>query len=195
MLIAGLILAGGQGRRLGGADKALLPLAGKPLLDHVLARLRPQLGALALSANGDPARFAAWGLPVLPDAPLPPEAPAAGPLGGLLAGLGWAAGQGAEMLLSVPVDTPFVPDDLVARLWPAPACAASAGRVHHLVGLWPVAPARAALHAMLARPGPRAVAGLGAALGCRAVAFAAPPDPFLNLNTPADLAAAAARGG
>jgi molybdopterin-guanine dinucleotide biosynthesis protein A len=180
-MIAGLVMAGGQGRRLGGADKALVSLAGRPLLDHVLERLRPQVDRIALSANGDPARFAAWGLTVLPD---PVDE---GPLAGLLAGLGWAAGQGADTLLSMPVDTPFIPPDLAWRLAPPPSCASSAGRVHHLAALWPVAAAREALGGLLATSGSRAVVRLAERLGTRPVEFPASPDPFLNLNTRADL--------
>ena len=115
MTICGLVLAGGHGRRLGGADKALLPLAGRPLLGWLLPRLAPQVDALAISANGDPARFAAFGLPVLPD-PVVDQ----GPLSGLLAGLDWAAGQGAQALLTVPADTPFIPLDEKSTRRPKP---------------------------------------------------------------------------
>lgn len=187
MMICGLVLAGGQGRRLGGADKALLPLAGRPLLSWLLPRLAPQASALALSANGDPARFAAFGLPVLAD-----EQDAQGPLAGLLRGLDWAAGQGAAALLTVPVDTPFIPLDLVTRLAPAPACAESAGRAHRLVALWPVE-CRAALRDLLAAPGNRAVGRFGATLGQRLVRFDDTPDPFANINTPDDLQSAESR--
>lgn len=190
-MIAALVLAGGRARRLGGVDKALLDLGGRTVLAHVLARVLPWVACAAISANGDPARFSFCGLPVLGDGDFAGQ----GPLAGLLAGLDWAAGQGAAAVLSVPCDTPFVPVDLVAALLPAPACAASLGRVHHLVALWPVA-ARAALRDLLARPGLRGVAGFGASLGMREVGF--PPidfaggswDPFLNINTQDDLALA-----
>lgn len=181
-----LILAGGAARRLGGIDKPLLELAGQSLLGLILAALAPQAGPIALSANGDPARFARFGLPVLGDGPLLGQ----GPLAGVLTGLDWAAGLGAATLLTVPGDTPFLPADLVARLWPAPACAASLGRVHPLVALWPVA-ARAALRAHLAAPGRRDVRGFAATLHPRTIDFAAVAlDPFLNINTPDDLARA-----
>src|SRR5579859_1574255 len=138
---AGLVLAGGLARRMGGGDKALLPLAGRPLLAHVLDRVR--LGPIAISANGDPARFSQFGLPVLPDG-IPDQA---GPLAGILAGLEWAAAlPEVDHLISVPADTPFLPPDLVARLIAARdaadaeiALAASGGRLHPVVGLWPVA--------------------------------------------------------
>jgi molybdopterin-guanine dinucleotide biosynthesis protein A len=110
-MIAGVILAGGAATRLGGVDKPLLTLGDGTLLDVLLARVRPQVAALAISANGDPVRYARFGLPVLAD-----EMLRRGPLGGVLSGLGWAARIGAEVLLSVPGDTPFVPVDLVARL-------------------------------------------------------------------------------
>ena len=187
--VCALVLAGGGARRLGGGDKPLLALGGRPLLAHVLARLGAAANMpIALSANGDPARFARFGLPVLDDGAFAGQ----GPLAGVLAGLDWAAGRGADTLLTVPGDTPFIPCDLAARLAPAPSCAASGGRVHHLVALWPVA-ARAALRCRLAADGPRNVAAFAAVLGLRAVAFAAedqPCDPFLNVNTPEDLASA-----
>jgi molybdenum cofactor guanylyltransferase len=190
-MIAALVLAGGQARRLGGLDKAFLDIGGQTALAHVLARLTGQAAAIAISANGDVARFSAYGLPVLPDGDFANQ----GPLAGLLAGLDWAARQGAQALLSVPCDTPFIPADLAATLAPAPACAESLGRVHHLVALWPVA-ARLALRALLERPGPRGVARFAESLGMRTVAYSevAFPggswDPFLNINTPDDLALA-----
>jgi molybdopterin-guanine dinucleotide biosynthesis protein A len=188
-MIAGLVLAGGAGRRFGGAEKALLGLGGRPLLAHVLARLRPQLGLIAISGR-EGLRPWVGDCPILDDG----EFTGAGPLAGLLAGLEWAAGLAAEALLSVPVDTPFIPLDLAARLAPAPACAGSAGRAHHLVGMWPVS-AAPVLRAMLAAPGPRAVAALVDRLGCQTVVFDTVPDPFLNVNRPVDLAAAVARLG
>lgn len=145
-----------------------------------------ELAEIAISANGDPARFAAFGRPVLADGPFTGE----GPLAGILAGLDWAFRIGAVALLSVPGDTPFVPRGLAAALSPPPACAASDGHVHHLVALWPVG-VRMTLRDHLSRPGPRHVARFAEAIGMRRVDF--PPaawDPFLNVNTPADLAAA-----
>ena len=186
---AALVLAGGAGRRLGGVDKPLLELGGQTMLALVLARLRAEpVGAIAVSAGGDPARFARFGLPVLDDGVFA----GAGPLAGVLAGLDWAAGLGATALLSVPGDTPFIPAGLVGALAPAPACAAGGGArgVHHLVALWPVA-ARGGLRAWLAEGGSRKVGAFAAALGMREVGFpAAPAEAFLNVNTAADLAAA-----
>ena len=182
------MLAGGGARRLGGGDKPLRELGGQPKLARVLAALAPEAAVIAISANGDPARFAAFGLPVLPD-----QFPGQGPLAGILAGLDWAAGQGADALLTAPGDTPFLPPGLATALAPPPVCAASAGRVHHLVAIWPVA-VRARLRDSLSRAGPRDVRRFAVAIGMRAVEFpAVPSDPFANVNTPADLAAARQR--
>lgn len=192
-MIAGIVLAGGRATRMGGGDKPLLHLHGRPLLAHVIERLTPQVQALAISANGDPARFAAFGLPVLAD-PLPGQP---GPLVGVLAGLDWAAGLGADALLCVAGDTPFLPADLVAQL-AAPgglAMAASPGpdgslRPHPTVALWPLT-LRAALRAALDQ-GERRVGRWALEQGAVVVPFDGPPDPFLNLNTPQDLARAEA---
>jgi molybdopterin-guanine dinucleotide biosynthesis protein A len=187
-VIVALALAGGQARRMGGGDKVLLPLAGATVLDALLERLTPQVSCVAISANGDPARFARFGLPILAD-----PAWAEGPLAGVAAGLAWAAGLGAEALLTVPGDTPFIPTDLLARLGAAPAWAESGGAVHRLVALWPAA-AAPALEAWLRDGCSLRVLDFGLSLGMRAVPFAGTPDPFLNINTPADLAQAEALG-
>jgi molybdopterin-guanine dinucleotide biosynthesis protein A len=186
-MIAGLVLAGGRGTRLGGVDKALLTLGRSTLASHVLARLGPQVGAAAISANGDPARYACFGLPVLAD-----ELDGRGPLGGVLRGLRWAAENGAAWLLTIPGDTPFIPLNLAARLAPAPACAESVTGVHPLVALWPTQ-AATALEAWLAAQPSGRVRAFGQAIGMRAVWFDDAPDPFANVNTPDDLAAARAR--
>jgi molybdopterin-guanine dinucleotide biosynthesis protein A len=183
-MIAALVLAGGEARRMGGGDKPLLLLNGRTMLSHVLAALAPSHEHVALSANGDPARFAHLGLPVLPDA-----IAGQGPLAGVLAGLEWAASLGLGTLLTVPGDTPFIPRNLAATLSPAPSLAESGGRQHHLVALWPVACAPA-LRAWLANDGPLSVNRFAASLAPRVVAFAG--DPFFNVNTPADLAEAEA---
>ncbi|SOC16179.1 molybdenum cofactor guanylyltransferase MobA [Rhodobacter maris] len=188
MHVAGLILAGGQARRMG-AEKAFVPLAGQPLVALVAARLAPQVAVLALSANGDPRRFAALDLPVLPD----PEAERGeGPMAGVRAGLRWAAGAGAGALVTVAVDTPFLPADLVARLVQGAAGGAahaqSGGRGHYTAALWPVADL--ARHDALFASGERRMRPYLA--GAVAVEFDAKPDPFANLNSPEDLAAAEA---
>lgn len=177
---AALILAGGRAARMGGGDKPLVTLAGATLLDRIGATLAADHTHLALSANGDPARFGT-ALPVLPDA-----FSGQGPLAGVLAGLEWAAGLGADALLTVPGDTPLIPRGLALALAPAPAVAQSGGRRHHLVALWPVACAPA-LRTWLSQPGSRSVRAFADTLGMRAVSF--PDEPFVNVNTPADLAA------
>ncbi len=188
----GVILAGGQATRMGGGDKGLLTLGGQPLLDRVIGRLAPQVADLALNANGDPARFVRFGLPVLPDS----IAGFAGPLAGVLAGLDWAAAQGAETIVTAAADTPFFPCDLVPQL-----LYASEGMTHPLVlaetpdarrgrarhptfGLWPVA-LRDDLRAALAG-GLRKVVLWTDQHGGRTALF---PDEsaFFNVNTPEDL--------
>jgi molybdopterin-guanine dinucleotide biosynthesis protein A len=187
-MVPAVVLAGGQGRRLGGIDKALLPLAGRPLVGHVLDRLRPQAAPLAINANGDPVRFSAFGLPVLADEA--PDFP--GPLAGILAALRWASALGAARVLTAPCDTPFLPRDLVARLAAGDAatiaCAASGGRTHPVVALWPVALRDELVGAL--RTGMRKVEAWSSRHPRVLVAF--PDDPFLNVNT-ADEAAAAER--
>lgn len=191
--VLGLILAGGQARRMGGGDKPLLRLGGRTLLERVVERLGPQCGAgLALSANGDPARFSGFPGPILPDSV--PDQP--GPLAGILAGMEHAAVRGVARVVSVSGDAPFLPGDLVARLEAARseagiALAASGARQHYTIALWPVG-LRDALRAYLER-GERRVGAFIAPQGAAVVSWPAEPvDPFLNVNTPDDLAAAQA---
>ncbi len=190
MRIFGVILAGGTGRRMGGTDKAALLLGAQPLLARVIARIGPQVDRLAVSANGDPARLAPYRLPVLPDA-LPQ-----GPLSGVLAALDWAAPQGATSVVSVAVDTPFFPGDLVPQLLLAaehsPSGAAvvdSGGRVHPTFALWPVA-LRCDLRAALARGEAKVMTF--AQRHQAALARFSDDRAFVNINTPEDLAAAEA---
>ncbi len=179
--IAGLVLAGGLARRMGGGDKPLLEVAGRPMLVRVIAALG--VAPIAISANGDPARFAAFGLPVLSDGAFQGE----GPLAGLLAGLQWAASLGMTGLLTAPGDTPFLPAGLAERLQPAPCCAASAGKQHYLVAVWPVSCANT-LHSVLSTSGSRRVGDFAARIGMRYVDFPVPNgDPFANVNTQDEL--------
>jgi molybdopterin-guanine dinucleotide biosynthesis protein A len=184
LAVVGAILAGGLARRLGGGDKPLRLLAGRPLLAHVADRLRPQVDRLILNANGDPSRFAAFGLDVVADSV--PGNP--GPLAGILACL--QASTDADWVVTVPGDAPFLPVDLVARLIAAgPAVAASGGRRHPVVGAW--RPAQAAQVVDLLAAGERRV-GMFAADAVVVDWPVAPIDPFMNLNEPTDFAAAEA---
>ena len=195
----GVILAGGRATRMGGGDKCLKRVAGARLIDHVIDRLAPQVAGLALNANGDATRFVEFGLPVLPDS----VAGQPGPLAGVLAGLDWAAGQGAPAIVTAAGDTPFFPRDLVARLRAAAgpsglALAASpdaGGRVqrHPVFGLWPVA-LREDLRAALAG-GLRKIVLWTDGHGAGTAMFESRPfDPFFNINTPEDVAEAEALG-
>lgn len=190
--VPGVILAGGRATRMGGGDKGLLRVAGRRLLDHVIDRLAPQCAGLAISANGDPARLAEFGLPVLPDS-LPGHP---GPLAGVLAGLDWAAAQGAPAIVTAAADTPFLPPDLVVRLRAAAGPAGlslaaspdATGQLqrHPTFGLWPVA-LRDDLRAALER-GERKVALWAGRHGAGLAVFdSRPRDPFFNVNTPEDI--------
>jgi molybdopterin-guanine dinucleotide biosynthesis protein A len=165
----------------------LLTLGTSTILARIIAALG--LDRIAISANGETSRFAGYGLPVLDDGPFAGQ----GPLAGILAGLDWAAAIGAGSLLTVPGDTPFLPRCLAASLSPPPACAASGGRVHHLVAHWP-AHVRTALRDHLSRSGARHVSRFAATIGMRAVDFPVSAwDSFHNINTPADLESARSR--
>jgi molybdopterin-guanine dinucleotide biosynthesis protein A len=195
--VVGLLLAGGLSRRMGGGDKALRLLGGVSLLDRVIERVRPQVEALILNANGDPARFAGFGLPVAPDS-VPDFA---GPLAGVLAGLDWTALHRPDCayVVSVATDAPFLPKDLVARFTVEieaaradVACAASGGQAHPVIGLWPVRLREDLRHAVV-EEGVRKVDQWTARHRLATVAFGCEPiDPFFNANRPEDLAAAAA---
>jgi molybdopterin-guanine dinucleotide biosynthesis protein A len=191
----GIILAGGLATRMGGGDKGRLPLGKSTLLSHVIDRLAPQVDGMALNANGDPARFADTGLPVLPDS----IDGYAGPLAGVLAGLDWAAEQGATHVVSAAADTPFFPRDLVDRLLIAAqrdgtdiALAATLDPQRGAMrqptfGLWPVA-LRDDLRAALS-DGLRKVVLWTDKHGAATASFLPTPhDPFFNVNTPEDLA-------
>jgi molybdenum cofactor guanylyltransferase len=195
--IVGLLLAGGRSRRMGGGDKALQVIGGVPLLDRVIERMRPQVETLVLNANGDPARFAKYGLPVVPD-----SVPGfAGPLAGVLAGLDWTADRRPDCthVVSVATDAPFLPRDLVSRLvWDMEksgadlACAASGGQPHPVIGLWPVR-LREDLRRAVADEMVRKVDVWTARHRLATVPFPSEPiDPFFNANRPEDLATAAA---
>jgi molybdopterin-guanine dinucleotide biosynthesis protein A len=180
---------------MGGGDKPLLEIDGRPILAHVIARLAPQCAGLVLNANGDPARFAAYGLPVVADS----VEGFAGPLAGVLAGMDRAAAHWPQVLdiVTAPADTPFLPLDLVARLQTGRAAsgariavAASGDRVHHAVALWPVSLREDLRHALVAED-ERKVSAFIARFPNVAVEWATTPcDPFFNVNRPEDFARA-----
>ncbi|HVA12225.1 MAG TPA: molybdenum cofactor guanylyltransferase MobA [Stellaceae bacterium] len=194
MKIAGVLLAGGQSQRMGGGDKCLKLLAGRPILAHVIERAQPQVDALVLNANGDPARFAGFGLAVVGDA----TAGFAGPLAGVLAGLDWAAKNlpDAELVASFATDAPFLPRDLVRQLAVVLeeggfdlACAQSSDQAHPVFGLWQVS-LRDNLRQALA-DGIHKVDRWTARFKLVEVEFPVDPvDPFFNTNRPEDLAEA-----
>ena len=194
--VTGIILAGGLSRRMGGGDKGMLDLAGKPMLAHVIDRFRPQVGALAINANGDPARFARFGLPVVPDT----IEGFVGPLAGVLAGMRWAAANTpqARWIASVSADAPLLPLDVVEWLVAtvdargnAIAIARSGGELQPVIGLWPVVLADD-LEAAL-RSGLRKVLHWTDRHGTAPVDFpfieiaGRQVDPFFNANTPDEL--------
>jgi len=193
----GVILAGGLARRMGGGDKTMRAIAGRPILDHVIARLAPQCASLILNANGDPARFGAWGLPVVPD-----DVPDfAGPLAGVLAALDWTAlhHPAIEWVVSVAGDCPFLPRDLVMRMQAERAMveaelavAASGDQSHPVVGLWKVSLREALRHALVVEEC-RKIDRWTARYKLVTTQWPVTPvDPFFNANTPDDVAEAEA---
>lgn len=191
----GVLLAGGLAQRMGGGDKFMKSVGGRTILERVIERLAPQCDGLILNANGDPARFAAFGLPVVADA----VAEFPGPLAGVLTALDWAAAHrpDVEWVLSAATDCPFLPRDLVARLQHARiekdariAVAASGSQVHHAVGLWDVALRHELRHALVdedIRKISRWTAGYKPATVIWPID---PIDPFFNANTAEDIAEA-----
>ncbi len=191
----GILLAGGRARRMGGGDKALRKLGGTSLLARAIAALRPQCEGLVLSANGDPARFAGFDVPVVAD-----DVPGfRGPLAGMLAGLDWIGARRPDVALaiSVPADTPFLPGDLVARLIRARAeknaevaCARSGGRTHPAVAVWPVSIRSDLRHALVGENMRKVEAFLQNYSRAIVEWPVEPYDPFFNANDPSDLVAA-----
>ncbi|MBS3647651.1 molybdenum cofactor guanylyltransferase MobA [Pseudaminobacter sp. 19-2017] len=187
-----VVLAGGLGRRMGGGDKPMREIGGRMILDHVIDRLEPQCDGLVLNANGDPSRFARFGLPVVADT----IEGYPGPLAGILAALDWTAANrpGVEWVVSAAGDCPFLPRDLVARLQQARmtedadlAVAASGGRPHPVIGLWKVA-LRDELRHALVEEDMRKIDRWTARYHLATVSWPAEPvDPFFNANTVEDL--------
>ncbi|MBR1228703.1 MULTISPECIES: molybdenum cofactor guanylyltransferase MobA [unclassified Bradyrhizobium] len=194
-MIPGVLLAGGLARRMGGGDKPMRTIGGRTILDRVIARLQPQCDGLILNANGDPARFAAFGLPVVADG----VADFPGPLAGILAALDWAAANRPEVkwVLSAAADCPFLPRDLVARLGAALrnenaelAVAASDGQSHPVIGLWSVALREQLRHALVVED-VRKIDRWTARYRLATVTWPVEPiDPFFNANTMDDIAEA-----
>jgi len=192
--IVGVLLAGGKARRMGGGDKCLRHLGGRPLLAHAIERAGPQVAGLVINANGEPGRFAEFGLPVVADG----IAGFAGPLAGVLAGLDWAAANAPDCayVASFATDAPFFPTDLVARLAEAVAagadlaCAASGGRAQPVFGLWSVRLREALRRAMIDEE-MRKVDIWTARYKLAEVSFESTDgDPFFNANRPEDLVTA-----
>jgi molybdenum cofactor guanylyltransferase len=191
--IPGVLLAGGLARRMGGGDKPMRQILGRTILERVIARLAPQCDGLILNANGDPARFAAFGLLVIPDQ----VADFPGPLAGILAGLDWAAENRPDVahVLSAAADCPFLPRDLAARLYEALikesaelAVAASDGQSHPVIGLWSVA-LRDELRHALVKEDIRKIDRWTARYRLATVTWPVTPlDPFFNANTVEDIA-------
>jgi molybdopterin-guanine dinucleotide biosynthesis protein A len=193
--VVGVLLAGGLSRRMGGGDKMLRRIAGETILSRVIARMAPQARCLLLNVNGDPARFAAFGLPAVPDS----ISGHAGPLAGVLTGMEWAATHAPDCpwVLTAPTDAPFLPADLAARMLAAVnvqgadmACASSGGRSHPVCGLWPVRLA-AELRRAMSEEDIRKVDVWTARYKHAVVDWPTDPvDPFFNANRPEDLAEA-----
>jgi molybdopterin-guanine dinucleotide biosynthesis protein A len=193
--LPGVLLAGGLARRMGGGDKPMRQIGGRSILERVIARLAPQCDGLILNANGDPARFARFGLPVIADT----VENFPGPLAGILAALDWMAAErpGVSLVLSAAADCPFLPRDLVARLHQALvkenaqlAVAASDGQSHPVIGLWSVSLREELRHALVVED-IRAVHHWTARYKLATVSWPIKPfDPFFNANTMDDIAAA-----
>ena len=196
----GVILAGGLARRMGGGDKTLRAIAGRPILDHVIERLAPQCALLTLNANGDPARFGAYGLPVIPD-----DVPDfAGPLAGVLEALDWTAlhHPAIAWVVSVAADCPFLPRDLVARMQAERALAgaelavaASGDQSHPVIGLWKVSLRDELRHALVVEECRRVDRWTARYRRVTTQWPVTPVDPFFNANTPHDVAEAEALAG
>ncbi|MCC7017474.1 MAG: molybdenum cofactor guanylyltransferase MobA [Rhodospirillales bacterium] len=196
----GVLLAGGRSERMGGGDKTLKILGGQPMLARIIARARPQVGELIVNANGDPARFATFGLPVVADV----IEGFAGPLAGILSALEWTARNRprAGWVASFPTDAPFFPADLVARLASAVAregadlaCARTPDGLHPVFGLWRVELRHDLRHALI-EENIRKVEYWTSRHKLAYVDYATTPtNPFFNINRPEDLAAAEAALG
>jgi molybdopterin-guanine dinucleotide biosynthesis protein A len=193
--IPGALLAGGLARRMGGGDKPMRQIGGRTILERVIARLKPQCDGLILNANGDPARFASFGLPVIADT----VENFPGPLAGILAALDWTVANRPEIswVLSAAADCPFLPRDLVKRLHQALmkenaqlAVAASDGQSHPVIGLWNVGLRDELRHALVVED-VRKIDRWTARYKLATVEWPVDElDPFFNANTMDDVAEA-----
>lgn len=190
--VVGVLLAGGQARRMGGGDKCLRQLAGRPILSHIIERIEPQVDALVLNANGDPSRFDGFGLPVAADV----IEGQAGPLAGILTGMAWVRDNRPDCpwIVSIATDTPFLPANLVETMMAAMdqeqaelACAVTNGRTHPVIGLWPIRLADDLRRAMIDED-MRKIDRFTEHYRLAEVPFPTEPfDPFFNTNRPEDL--------
>ncbi|MEI6573119.1 MAG: molybdenum cofactor guanylyltransferase [Alphaproteobacteria bacterium] len=194
-VIPAVILVGGAGRRMGGVDKPMMPLAGRPLLSYVIDILAPQTPHIALATRADLEPYRSFGFPLLPD-PVADQ----GPLTGLRSALEWAKATvpDASHVALLAGDTPFIPSDLFSRLSvarsPSPSCifAASKGQIHYSTGLWPLSP-HVLLEADESDNNDRSLRGLAHHIGFETVEWTDQHDPFFNINAPDDLAEAVLR--
>ena len=194
--VAGVLLAGGRAKRMGGGDKGLRALGGRTIMDYIVERVRPQVAGLLIKANGEPGRFSGYGPPVIAGVISDGAGGVAGPLAGVLTGMEWAAVNQPQCpwVATFACDAPFAPSDLVARFvaaveeeGAAMACAASRGRAHPVFGLWPVALA-AELRQAMSEEDIRKIDRWTARYNLIEVDFAADPfDPFFNINAPENL--------
>ncbi len=195
--IVGVLLAGGQSRRMGGGDKCLIEIDGKSVLQRVIDRIQPAVGTIVLNANGNTSRFDSYGMTVIPDS----VGGFAGPLAGVLTGMEWAAAHhpACTHIATIPTDGPFLPKDLIERLWAPIArdeadltCAESGGRRHPVIGIWPCALHENLRHALEVED-IRKVDRWTARFRVASVSFSTDPfDPFFNMNHPDDIETAEA---
>ena len=188
MKIIGAIIAGGQSHRMGGREKAFLELDSKPVILHVIEQFEPQVDQLVINANGEPARFSEFGLEVVPDV----FTSLMTPLAGLHAALRFTKSVDADMLMTVPSDTPFLPFDLAAKLLEntiasGAAIAASGGQEHYIIGAWKTELLND-LDLAIAKDHLFRVKDWTRRTSAQRVEWPVEPyDPFFNVNTPEDL--------
>ena len=188
MKIIGAIIAGGKSSRMEAREKAFLELGGKSILSHLIERFGPQVDQLVINANGEPARFSEFGLVVIPDV----LTSLTTPLAGLHASLQFAQKARAEVLVSVPSDTPFLPPDLVSKFLEktvasGAAIASSGGQDHYIIGAWKTE-LLDDLERAIANDNLFRVKDWAHKVSAQKVEWPTHPfDPLFNVNTPEDL--------